>query len=184
MAERTPWIQLVGAVGTAVLVIAACGSSGSPRSATTASTTVPEAVLPSASAISGVVAYLNDHGVRCERVDTENEGPTSSPVGAYARAMCYRPSARTLELLLYHSAIERVAKRPEMMSMPCGTVASVRAVAGRAMSFAQGENFDIRAADSGTLTPALLDELNSATEKAAVATGLRLGRANLFCATP
>jgi hypothetical protein len=69
-----------------------------------------------------------------------------------------------------------------MMTMPSGTVASVRALDGRALTFAEGENFDIRAADSGTLTPALTDELDSATEKVAVATNLRIGHASLVCA--
>jgi hypothetical protein len=182
MSLRIRRMELVATA--AMLMIGGCGSSGSSTGSTSsASTTTRGVVLPSATGISGIAAYLAQHGTRCERLDVENEGPTASRVGPYARAMCYRRSEPTLELLVYHSASEREIKRPEMMTMPCGTVASLRALDRRTMTFAEGENFDIRAADSGTLTPTMLDELNSATEKAAVATGLRLGHAKLVCAS-
>ena len=191
-------MKRLSSIAVLCLVVGAC-SSGSGGSSptftavpatdpagsepTTTPTTTSPTGLPSVTDTAEAVAYLASHGVKCDRVDVENEGATESPVGAYARAMCYRTGAETLELLVYRSSADRDLKRPEMMSLPCDTSADLKALAGAVMTLAEGENFDVRAADSDDLTRDSLALLNAATEKAARVTGQRIGHASFTCAT-
>ena len=106
-----------------------------------------------------------------------------SPLGAFARAMCYRTGRPTLELLLYHSAEDRSVKRPQMMTaMPCAADPTLKLLDGLSLTMAEGSNFDVVTAASNALTPQTLAELNSETVRVAGEVGLHLGHATFHCA--
>ncbi len=163
----------------AAAALTSCGSSGS----TATSTSLSSSNLPTANTTADVVAYLQSRGAPCDKVDVENEGPTAAPIGAFARAICYRTDKPTLELLVYHSAQDRIVKRPEMMVLPCGSDPRLRQLAGLSLSLAEAGNFDVRATSSAiALTPPILSQLNAETEQVASHLGLHLSRTKFNCA--
>ncbi len=170
------------------IVFAGCGGSGGVKSAQESSpsasstttgvapspTWVPTSPLPSVTGLDALITFLADHGVVCDHVDVENEDATALPTGPEIIAMCYRPHGEnTLELLIYRSAHDRTSNRPGTTLLPCSRSPEASALNGRIMAIAEGENFDIRAAESRVSTPTSLTALNTATENIARQTRLR-----------
>lgn len=159
-----------------VPLLAACGGGAGDGSTSSPSTT---ASAGSVTTIDGIVAFLAGKGIACSHVDIENEPGGGLP----GDAMCYRDGARTLELLLYAGGATRDTTRARASAIPCADVPTMRALDGLAMSVAEGDGFDVRAADSSGLTPTSLTALNAETEKVAAATGTRIGRVTFRCTT-
>ncbi|CAB4696804.1 MAG: hypothetical protein F2659_05155 [Actinobacteria bacterium] len=164
-----------------------CGSGGEVLvNATTRkaaeSFTATFAARESALDLTALVAFLSDHGIPCERVDIENEGATAVPNGPFSIAMCYRSQGlHTLELSLYRSAQERAIKRAPTVLVACAQSPENEALSGLTMTIAEGDNFDIRAAESQMSTPESLAALNAATETVATQAQLRLGKLAFEC---
>ena len=164
-----------------------CGSGGEVLvNATTRkaaeSFTATFAARESALDLTALVAFLSDHGIPCERVDIENEGATAVPNGPFSIAMCYRSQGlHTLELSLYRSAQERAIKRAPTVLVACAQSPENEALSGLTMTIAEGDNFDIRAAESQMSTPESLAALNAATETVATQAQLRLGKLTFEC---
>ena len=164
-----------------------CGSGGEVLvNATTRkaaeSFTATFAARESALDLTALVAFLSDHGIPCERVDIENEGATAVPNGPFSIAMCYRSQGlHTLELSLYRSAQDRAIKRAPTVLVACAQSPENEALSGLTMTIAEGDNFDIRAAESQMSTPESLAALNAATETVATQAQLRLGKLAFEC---
>jgi len=164
-----------------------CGSGGEVlvnatfRKSTGPFTATP-AALESADDLTALVTYLSDHGIQCDRVDIENEGATAVPNGPFVIAMCYRSQGlHTLELSLYRSAQDRATKRSPTVLVACAQSPENEALSGLTMTIAEGDNFDIRAAESQMSTPESLAALNAATATVATHAQLRLGKLTFEC---
>ena len=165
--------------GGEVLVNATTRKAAESFTATFAATF---AARESALDLTALVAFLSDHGIPCERVDIENEGATAVPNGPFSIAMCYRSQGlHTLELSLYRSAQERAIKRAPTVLVACAQSPENEALSGLTMTIAEGDNFDIRAAESQMSTPESLAALNAATETVATQAQLRLGKLAFEC---
>lgn len=164
-----------------------CGSGGEVLvNATTrkaaGSFTATFAARESAANLTALVAYLSGHGIPCDRVDIENEGATAVPNGPFVIAMCYRSQGlHTLELSLYRSAQDRAIKRSPAVLVACAQSPENESLSGLTMTIAEGENFDIRAAESQMSTPESLAALNAATETVAAQAQLQLGTITFEC---
>lgn len=152
-------------------VTSTAGNVGAPSSTGASAET--------ATSLATVVALLAASGITCSHVDVENEAGGGMP----GDAMCYRDDARTLEILLFGPTATRERARAYTASLPCIDVPSMRALDGLAVSVAEGVGFDVRAADSQSLTPLSLAVLNAETEKVAEATGLRVGGFTFRCSS-
>ena len=164
-----------------------CGSGGEVlvnatiRKAAESFTATPTA-LESADDLSALVTYLSDHGIPCDRVDIENEGATAVPNGPFVIAMCYRSQGlHTLDLSLYRSAQDRAIKRSRTVLVACAQSPENEALSGLTMTIAEGDNFDIRAAESQMSTPESLAALNAETETVATQARLRIGKLTFEC---
>ena len=164
-----------------------CGSGGEVLvNATTRkaaeSFTATFAARESALDLTALVAFLSDHGIPCDRVDIENEGATAVPNGPFVVAMCYRTQGlHTLELSLYRSAQDRAIKRSPTVLLACTQSPENEALSGLTLTIAEGDNFDIRAAESQMSTPESLSALNTATATVATQARLRLGKLTFEC---
>lgn len=171
-AVRLRWTAVVLA-----LLLGACGGGGNGAPATTSPTTTASA--GSVTTLDGIVSFLATKGITCAQVDIENEPGGGLP----GDAMCYRTGERTLELLLYTGGATRETARAWASAIPCADATSMRALDGLSMSVAEGDGFDVRAADSQSMTPTSLTVLNAETEKVAAQAGLAVGHVTYRCAT-